>query len=264
MFGLEFVVIGALIWTLLLGWDKVPFAGRAIFVVLGVRIPRPVLGEGVKLVPLKGLVKLEKVDGRKNNFKISPTDIWTKANDEQAGEVQLDVDVNVEYRIVDPYSFSDVGGLGEIQELLTSLSQQVLRRRFRAHSESEALDEGVQNGIVEELKGHIITKAAGWGIEIIAVFLSKVNRNDPDVRKDVQRYRREKAQQRAEIIETKTVILQAQENLAALKILETDPSYSDRLAAEIEKIRQWRIQETSAKEGKAVVVPFPNPFDRGR
>lgn len=244
------------VWTLF-GWKKLLYRNWGIYIILGRRTKRPVLGEGWNIVPLKGLIKIDSVDGTKKNYMISPTDIWTRANDSEAGEVQLDVAVNVEYEIVDPYLFFDVGGLNEVLELLTSQAQQVLRREFRKRSEDEALSEDEQSKIKDVLEEHIEDKSSEWGLNIIDVFLSKVNRNDPDVRKDVQLYRREKAQQRAEKIQTQTVILQAEINLEAAGLVKGTPEFTAAIPAEIERIKAWRINELSAEKGKAVVIPIP-------
>lgn len=257
-----FVIAG--VWTAWKGLKRVPVGHQAILTLFGARISRPILGEGLKIIPLPGIFDIISIDARFNPLKVKVTDIWSPSNPreeapiESMGLVHFEAEISLKYRVLDPFRFLDVASQAALTTLVHDLAQDFLRREFLARQAKAILDRREQERIKEQLIESIAESAEEWGVEVTDVYLTLVDVDEPEVKKAMQKFFQERQEREAEVYETETVIRQALTNLTAIGIAQGHPEYNMRLEKEIDRIRRWRIQETSAKSGRAVVVPFPN------
>jgi len=254
------------------GLRRIKVAHKGVLLLVGKRLKSLLFLEGWHWIPPL-ITAIEEVDIRKLVKDIPKTIAVSK------DQSRITVDVTIEYQIVNPYDYLSIGE-GVIEKGLTGLTEQVLRLVAIKKNLDEAL------GMQQELNGVLwgvlspgkessdkakqeygisdeIDKATkGWGIDVINVFVAEVQPPEK-VMEELERFRKEKAQRRAEEIETAHTInmlnkLQGEEleikekGVKGVKVKLKTPLASE---AAVLLFQTERAKVTKQVDEKRIVIP---------
>lgn len=189
-------------FTLLIGkllplsFEKIVIGHGGLFTSFGERT-RIKLREGLHPI-LKGFIGHYTKDLTDQTYNISPLDI--QASGENDTQVELTVDLSIDYRIKDIYANAEIS---DLLEKIKTFAYGSLRRYATRKTDEEMISS--RKEIAEYIKRDMADDAKRWGIEIVKVEVTDIEDSNPDAKDARDQKRVEELRAKASKVAAETI-----------------------------------------------------------